>query len=38
MTWNRGEVFPGVKSHSKERLTTVGQISASLSNSPGRPG
>lgn len=38
MTWNREEVFPGVKSHSKERLTTVGQISASLSNSPERPG
>ena len=38
MTRNRGELFPGVKSHSKERLTTGGQISASLSNSPERPG
>lgn len=38
MTWNREELFPGVKSHSKERLTTVGQISASLPHSPERPG
>lgn len=30
MTWSREEVFPGVKSYSKERLTK-GQISASLS-------
>lgn len=29
-TWSREEVFPGVKSYSKERLTK-GQISASLS-------
>lgn len=28
--WSREEVFPGVKSYSKERLTK-GQISASLS-------
>lgn len=39
MTWSREEVFPGAKSYSEERLTTAGQISASLSfNSPERPG
>lgn len=31
MTSSRDEVFPGVRSYSKERLTTVGPMSASLS-------
>lgn len=39
MTRSRREVFPGVKSYSKERLTAGRQMSASLPfNSPETPG